>query len=110
MTLALQWMELPTMTSFVQQSERRRHSRRSPKGPIRVTKAVPVLPLSDAQVINVSRAGVALRTMTPMHPGERLSFLAQPHTPPILAQVLACELLPDGAFRIRCRCLLGEFE
>ncbi len=98
------------MPALTQQAERRRHTRRAPAQRIRVTKAVPVLPLSDAQVINVSRDGIALRTLTPMHPGERLSFIAEPHAPPILAVVLACESLPDGAFRIRCRCLLGEFE
>ncbi len=98
------------MPSSTQQAERRRHTRREPTQRIRVTKAVPVLPLSDAQVINVSREGIALRTVTPMHPGERLSFIAEPHAPPILALVLACELLADGAFRIRCRCLLGEFD
>lgn len=96
--------------NMVLQDERRKHKRRAPERHIRVTKAVPVLPLSDAQVVNVSREGVALRTMAPMHPGERLSFIIESHAPPILAQVLACELLPDGAFRIRCRCLLGEFD
>lgn len=90
--------------------ERRAAPRQSPHGPIGVQKVMPVLPLSDVQVLNVSSQGVALRTRVPVLPDERLSFTTSPGTPPILAKVVACEPLDDGGFRVRCECLLGEFE
>lgn len=69
------------------------------------------MPISDAQVLNVSMGGVAIKTRVPMRPGERLSFSTDLHAPPILAEVLACEPLDDAepCFRVRCRCLLGGF-
>ena len=97
----------------VQQQERRHHERREPapgEPAIRVRHALPVLPISDAVVLNTSPGGVAIRTSIPLNVGDRLSFAVHPNQPPILAEVLAREPLEDGAFRVRCRCLLGAFE
>jgi hypothetical protein len=96
--------------STIHQAERRRHERQDPAGPIRIRRIFPVLPISDAQVLNTSPGGVAIRTAVPMHAGERLSFATEATLPPILAEVLACEPLDDGGYRVRCRCLLGGFE
>ena len=91
-------------------ADRRRKDRRAPAGTIGVSRVIPVLPLADAQVLNTSPGGVALRTRVAVRVGERLSFRASPHTPPILAEILAVDAEADGSFRVRCRCLLGGFE
>jgi hypothetical protein len=91
-------------------SERRVHPRIVPRRPIRVTRAIPVLPLSDARVLNTSVSGVAIATCVPLHAGERLSFQVGSGMPPILAEVLAVEPLEGEQYRVRCRCLLGGFE
>ncbi len=91
-------------------NDRREQSRYLPCGPISVHRTLPVLPLSDAEVLNVSAQGVALRSRVAVLPDERLSFTTGAGTPPILAKVIACEPLEEGGFRIRCQCLLGEFE
>ncbi|MCC7204488.1 MAG: PilZ domain-containing protein [Phycisphaeraceae bacterium] len=100
-------------TPPIAQAERRAETRTQPAEPIAVSRAVPVLPLSDVRVINVSAHGIALHTNAPVLPGERLSFSTDQDRPPILAKVLACDPVPPedgGGFRIRCRCLLGEFD
>jgi hypothetical protein len=102
--------ETAVQNSNVQQQERRRHDRREPDAGIRVRRALPVLPLSDAVVLNTSPGGVAIRTSIPLNSGDRLSFAVHPNQPPILAEVLAREPLEDGVFRVRCRCLLGAFD
>jgi hypothetical protein len=94
----------------VQTPERRVARRWAPTREIRVTRAIPVVPLSDARVLNTSTSGVAIATCVPLHPGERLSFHIEARTPPILAEVLAAEPLDGQLYRIRCRCLLGGFE
>lgn len=91
-------------------AERRRGERKVPEQPIGVSRVIPVLPLADAEVLNTSAAGVALRTRVAVRVGERLSFRASPHAPPILAEILAVEAEAGGVFRVRCRCLLGGFE
>lgn len=96
--------------SVVRQSERRRHVRHVPRQMIGVSRAAPVLPLGDVQVLNVSAQGVAIRTRVPVSAGERLSFRVGPDWPPILAVVLACEAMDQETYRIRCRCLLGGFD
>ncbi|MCC7408067.1 MAG: PilZ domain-containing protein [Phycisphaeraceae bacterium] len=104
---------MDTYTPSIMQAERRAHTRAAPAETIAVSRAVPVLPLSDVRVINVSARGIALHTNAPVLPGERLSFSTDHHRPPILAKVLACDpIAPQdgGGFRIRCKCLLGEFE
>ncbi len=67
------------------------------------------MPLTDAEVLNVSASGLALKTRAPLPPGERLSFLVHPTAPPVVAEVLACESLDAEFFRVRCRCVLGGF-
>ena len=96
--------------TVTQVSERRRETRRMPRHRVRVHRALPVVPLSDAQVLNVSDSGVALRTGVPLRKGDRLSFSIGDELPRILAEVLAVEPLDGQAFRVRCRCLLGGFE
>jgi hypothetical protein len=111
------------METPAHQSERRRERRVAPpRGggaagsaddpavAIRVRRTLPVLPISDAVILNVSRGGVAIRTRVPLKPGDRLSFTTDGHHPPILAEVLAVEPVGDGSLRVRCRCLLGGFD
>ncbi len=71
---------------------------------------MPFLPLSDATVLNVSPSGIAIRTSVPLHIGDRLSFQPGRDLPPVLAEVLGCEVLDDQTFRVRCRALLGNFQ
>jgi hypothetical protein len=75
-----------------------------------ISRVAPVLPLGDAQVLDASKTGVALRTRVPLRPGDRLSFMIAPGMPLVFAKVLAREELPEGDFRIRCRCVVGGFE
>lgn len=96
--------------SSTAQAERRRHPRSEPAQRIGVRRAPNVIPVSDARVLNTSRQGIAIRTAVPVHAGERLSFVLSAGTPPVLAEVLACETMDGGAFRVRCRCLLGGFD
>jgi hypothetical protein len=91
------------------QLDRRRERRRPPGGPIGVRQMSPVLPLSDAEVLDISKSGVALRTRVPLRVADRLSFTTGPQRPPVLAEVLAVEPLDGEWFRVRCRCLLGDF-
>ncbi len=91
-------------------SERRRQPRKRAKEPIGVSRVVPALPVSDAEVLNVSANGVAIRTRIALKPGMRLSFSTGSGRPPVLAEVLAADPEADGSFRVRCRCLLGGFE
>lgn len=99
-----------TRASSTAQTERRRHPRSAPEHRIGVRRTPNVIPVSDARVLNTSRQGIAIRTAVPVHTGERLSFVLATGTPPVLAEVLACESMSDGAFRVRCRCLLGGFD
>ncbi|MCC7144915.1 MAG: hypothetical protein IT443_00565 [Phycisphaeraceae bacterium] len=93
-----------------QTPNRRREARAQAPQRIGVSRTLPVVPLSDAKVLNVSAHGVAIQTSVPLAEGERLSFMAEPGSPPILAMVLACDLVERGQYRVRCQCLLGEFE
>ncbi len=90
--------------------DRRAELRTPPADPIRTTTTIPVIPISDAVVLNTSTNGIAIQTRTPVTPGTRLSFSKSAEQPPILGEVLACEPLDQGWFRVRCRCLLGGFD
>ena len=92
------------------QAERRAEPRTTPASHVGVRRVMPVMPLSDAEVLNISASGVAIRTRVPLKAGERLSFAPGVDCPPILAEVLACEPVEDDIYRIRCRCLLGTFD
>lgn len=98
------------MSAKTQTTDRREDARMVPTSPMRITKAVPLLPIHDATVINVSAHGIAISTHVPLHEGERLSVHVEQGMPPVLVEVLACERIPGGLFRLRCRCLLGGFE
>ena len=98
------------MISDVQQAERRAFDRVKPAAPIGVRRLMPTLPISDARVVNISQAGVAIHTAVPVQPGSRLSFAMDINRPPILAEVLACEPIDGQLYRVRCRCLLGAFD
>jgi len=108
------------MTMNDSPSERRRHPRKKANVPIAASTMVPPIPLTDAEVIDVSISGIAIRTRVPVKPGDRMSFRvpAQGLTlrvdggggAPILAVVVACEPMEGGFYRVRCRALLGAFE
>ncbi len=101
-------------------NDRRRHPRKKARGPIAASTVVPPIPLTDAEVIDVSTGGIAIRTRVPVKPGDRMSFRvpAQGLTlrvdggggAPILAVVVACDPMEGGFYRVRCRALLGAFE
>lgn len=102
-------------------NERRVQKRRKPKvgNGIAASTVVPPIPLTDVEVLDVSSAGIAIRTRVPLKPGDRMSFripaqglmgLRADLPAPILAEVLACEAMDDGFYRVRCRALLGAFE
>jgi len=111
------------MTDKPDQSDRRRHRRSKPSSAVRASQVVPPVPLSDVEVLDVSASGIAIRTRVALRVGERLSFrvssasargvasrLNAGDQAPILAEVLACEPMAEGEFRVRCRALLGAFE
>lgn len=103
-------------------NERRRHPRKKPQGGISASTLVPPIPLTDAEVLDVSTGGIAIKTRIPLKVGDRMSFRipAQGVTvgfrseatgpAPVLAVVLAVEPLEAGFYRVRCRALLGAFE
>jgi hypothetical protein len=93
-----------------EQADRRTQPRSEPLGPIGVRKMLPVTPLADVEVLNISPRGVAIRTRSALKVGDRLSFTTSAAAPPILAKVLACDPLDDGGYRVRCECLMGQFE
>ena len=90
--------------------ERRRYERKALSGPVRVQRLKPVLPISDAEVIDVSSGGIAIRTAVPIRVGEQLSFQVNPSQEPMIATVLATDRFEDGTYRVRCQCLLKQFD
>ena len=66
--------------------------------------------MPDVEVINISKGGVALKTLLPVNPGEHLVFSTQFDEAPVHCEVLACDELPEGGFRLRCKCILGGFS
>ena len=95
--------------SDINQAERRQHPRHAPEGRIHVMRVLPNIPLSDAEVVDTSLGGLALRTRVALQPGDRLSFYLWTQAPPILGEVLAREEQEDGWFLVHCRCLVGGF-
>lgn len=101
--------------SAAARTERRHHDRGAgipiePPGIVRINFDQQQDPIADAQVLNMSPGGAALRSRSPVVPGERIAFnLGQGH-PPVLCGVLGCERTDDGWFRIRCKCILGGFD
>lgn len=103
-------------------NERRRQPRRKPPSGISASTVVPPIPLTDAQVLDVSKGGIAIKTRVPLKVGDRMSFRipaqgvtigfrSEANGPaPVLAVVLAVEPMEDGFYRVRCRALLGAFE
>ncbi|MEX2216097.1 MAG: PilZ domain-containing protein [Phycisphaeraceae bacterium] len=111
------------MTNEAEHSDRRKHRRVKAKAGVRASQVVPAVPLSDVEVLDVSASGIAIRTRVALRVGERLSFrlsaasakgatsrLNAGDQAPILAEVLSCEAMSEGEFRVRCRALLGAFE
>ena len=94
----------------IAQAERRAEDRGQTSSHISVRRVMPVMPISDATILNVSASGIAIQTAVPLKVGERMSFSTTPNMPPILGEVLGCEATGDNQFRIRCRCLLGNFD
>jgi hypothetical protein len=88
----------------------RRRIRIEPPGVILVNHAVGGTAIPDADVLNLSEGGAAIKSPTPIVPGDRIAFnVGQGHAP-VLCQVLACERHPEGGFHIRCKCILGGFN
>ncbi len=91
-------------------SERRAHPRIAPPGLIRIDHENPGTSIPNAQILDISRGGVALRCQQWIEPGERLVFATIDGLPPVLCEVLECKNLDNGWFRVRCRCVLGGFS
>lgn len=66
--------------------------------------------IPDAEVVNISEGGAALRSPKPLIPGERIAFNVGGGRAPVLCQVLACHRAQDGWFHVRCKCILGGFD
>jgi PilZ domain len=94
--------------SPLQQQERRRNVRIEPPALMMVEVGGESIP--DAAVLNVSRQGAALRTSRPIAVGARVAFNVGDGRPPIVAEVLACEPLEEGGYRVRCQCPPSGFE
>ncbi len=93
--------------SKAKETERRKHLREQPQMTIRVMRVLPHMPVADAQVINTSDGGAALRTRAGLKLGDRLSFYRRADSPPVLGEVLASQEMDDGWYIVRCRCLVG---
>ena len=91
-------------------TDRRDAARIEPPGIMHIDAKHQGEPIADAQILNISRHGVALRCSNVFVPGERISFSVNRGVAPVLARVLACEPMEDGWFRLRCRCILGGFD
>lgn len=90
--------------------ERRRAIRLEPPGLVLVDFENRSEPIHDAEVLNLSEGGAALRSPSPVTPGERVAFNVGGGRPPVLCQVIGCERMDDGWFRVRCKCILGGFD
>lgn len=66
--------------------------------------------IPDAQVLNMSEGGAAIRSPLPITPGERIAFNVGAGNAPVLCQVLACDRHAEGGFHVRCKCILGGFD
>ena len=101
--------------TFIGVSERRQ-SRRvqiaiEPPGVMLVNHLTPGgSAIPDAQVLNLSEGGAAIKSPIVMIPGDRIAFNIGNGHAPILCQVLACDRHPDGGFHVRCKCILGGFD
>lgn len=89
----------------------RRDERRVPAGErAHMPRSLPLRPLFDADVLNLSPSGVAMRSIEPIPLGERLRFFPRPGAMPVLTEVLGCDVMDDGAYRVRCHCVSGQFD
>ena len=104
------------MTDTLTRLQERRKSRRmqitiEPPGVMLVNRQHPGgSAIPDAQILNLSEGGAAIRSPRAILPGERVAFNVGGGNAPVLCQVLACDLHPEGGFHVRCRCLLGGFD
>jgi len=81
-----------------------------PPGVIRVNHAQGGAAIPDAEILNLSEGGAAITSPSPLVPGERIAFNVGGGHAPVLCQVIACDRQADGAFLIRCKCILGGFD
>ena len=87
--------------------DRRAHPRIAPPGIIRVGHEAPGESIGNAEIVNMSHGGVAIRCQQPVKIGERLVFSTIDGLPPVLCEVLESRPLDDGWHHVRCRCVLG---
>ena len=91
-------------------TERRRSIRIEPPGIMSMNVESAGNPIPNAEVLNLSTGGAALRTPKPLIPGERILFNVGGNHAPVTCSVIACEKQPDGWFHVRCKCILGGFD
>jgi hypothetical protein len=104
-----------TKTKSLKGDERRRYERGKgiplePPGLMLVDFEQQNEPIADASVLDMSVGGAALRSKSPIVPGERVAFNVGGDNPPVLCLVVACDRMEDGWFRVRCKCILGGFD
>lgn len=91
-------------------TERRKTIRIEPPGLVPVNIDAGGSPIPDAEVLNLSEGGAAIRSPKALLPGERVAFNVGGGRPPVLCQVIACDRQADGWFAVRCKCILGGFD
>ena len=91
-------------------TERRTGIRIEPPGIMPMSVEAHGNAILNAEVLNLSTGGAALRSPKVMTPGERIMFAVGRERAPVTCIVLACEKLDDGWFHVRCKCILGGFD
>jgi len=91
-------------------SERRRSIRLEPPGLLLVSVAYGGESVPDAEILNLSEGGAAIRMPRVLLPGDRVAFNVGGGRPPVTCQVLNCSSEADGWFVARCKCILGGFD
>ena len=96
--------------STIKTDERRRSLRLEPPGLMLVSVAYGGESVPDAEILNMSEGGAALRSPRVLVPGDRVAFNVGGGRPPVTCQVLECSSQSDGWFIVRCKCILGGFD
>ncbi|MEX2216098.1 MAG: PilZ domain-containing protein [Phycisphaeraceae bacterium] len=91
-------------------SDRRRSIRLEPPGLMLVSVAQGGESVPDAEILNMSEGGAAIRVPRVLVPGDRVAFNVGGGRPPVTCSVIECSSQSDGWFVARCKCILGGFD
>lgn len=68
------------------------------------------VPIRNAVILDMSVGGVALLSDMQVSLGEHLMFTTGSFRAPTHCEVLACDIEPNGGYRVRAKCIMGGFD